>query len=103
MQGRRHEYCVETLHRMWASGESYYAIAAALGCLVSFVHRLKMRHKLPNRQRTLREVYAGDPTPEQIAERAAEQRAKREMPEDRARHVGTHCYGWDGYSFVPRA
>ena len=74
------EYCALTLHQLWASGASYQEIAAALGCSESYVHRLKMRHKLPNRQKSTREIFEDDPTPEQIAERAAECRARRPGP-----------------------
>lgn len=100
MQGRSVEYCAATLHKLWARGDSYRDIAAALGCSVSYVHRLKVRHKLPNRQRTTREIFADDPTPEEIAERAAEIRAKRPgppVPKDERYSIPR--YSWDGFSF----
>jgi transposase len=68
---------------MWARGDSYKEIAAALGCSESFVHDLKVRHKLPNRQRATTEILKNDPTPEQIRERAAKIR-ERHMAEMRA-------------------
>jgi DNA-binding CsgD family transcriptional regulator len=47
--GREIEYCALTLHRLWARGDSYQEIAAALGCSQTFISTLKDRHKLPNR------------------------------------------------------
>lgn len=64
---QRIEYCVETLHRLWARGDSYQEIAAALGVCESFIHKLKKRHRLPNRQRPSKEIFENDPTPAQIA------------------------------------
>jgi hypothetical protein len=94
------EYCAVTLHQLWASGASYQEIAAALGCSESYVHRLKMRHKLPNRQKSTREIFEDDPTPEQIAERAAECRARRPgLPEPKGERVSVPRYSWDGYRF----
>jgi hypothetical protein len=94
------EYCALTLHQLWASGASYQEIAAALGCSESYVHRLKMRHKLPNRQKSTREILEDDPTPEQIAERAAECRARRPgPPEPKGERISVPRYSWDGYRF----
>ena len=76
-------YCPLQLHQMWARGDSCTEIAAALGCSESYVHDLKMRHKLPNRQRPTKEIFENDPTPDQIRERAAEIR-ERHMAEMRA-------------------
>ena len=99
-QGREIEYCTLTLHRLWARGDSYQQIAAALGCSQSFVSRLKERHKLPDRQKKTREIFEDDPTPEQIAERAAECRARREGPaEPKGERVSVPRYSWDGYRF----
>ena len=99
-QGREVEYCALTLHRLWASGASYVEIAAALGCSQSYVHRLKTRHKLPNRQKATREIFEDDPTPEQIAERAAECRARREGPgEPKGERFSIPKYTWDGFRF----
>lgn len=77
------QYCAEQLHQMWASGVSNADIAAALGCSESFVTKLARRHRLPRRQKPPKEIFENDPTPEQIAERAAEIRA-RHMAEMRA-------------------
>lgn len=86
----------EQLHRMWASGMSYADIAAALGCAQSTVHNLKERYKLPPRKRRLRPDYEVDPTPEQIAERAAQCRAEREknMPPPAPYRPGIREYRW---------
>lgn len=59
-------YSAEALHHMWERGDSYKEIAAALGCSESFVHDLKVRHKLPNRQRATKEIFENDPTPDEI-------------------------------------
>jgi hypothetical protein len=97
--GKRIDYCAATLHRLWASGASYQEIAAALGCSESYVHHLKVRHKLPNRQKSTREIFEDDPTPEQIAERAAECRAKRVVPTPKEERISLPRYSWDGYRF----
>jgi len=98
-QGREVEYCAVTLHRLWARGDSYQEIAAALGCSQSYVHRLKTRHKLPNRQKPNREIFDADPTPEEIAERAAECRSRRVQPEPKGERVSTPRYTWTGTGF----
>jgi len=97
--GREIEYCALTLHRLWASGASYIEVAAALGCSQSFVARLKVRHKLPDRQKPTRDIFADDPTPEQIAERAAECRARRVQPTPKGERVSVAKYSWDGRRF----
>ena len=97
--GRDVEYCALTLHRLWASGASYIEIAAALGCSQSLVARLKVRHRLPNRQKATRDIFADDPTPEQIAERAAECRARRVQPTPKGERVSVPKYSWDGFRF----
>jgi DNA-binding CsgD family transcriptional regulator len=88
-----------TLHRLWARGDSYQEIAAALGCSQSFVSRLKDRHKLANRQKATKDILADDPTPEEIAERAAECRARRVQPEPKGERVSVPRYMWDGFRF----
>ena len=98
-QGREIKYCTLTLHQLWASGASYVEIAAALGCSQSYVHRLKTRHKLPNRQKGTREIFEDDPTPEQIAQRAAECRARRVQPEPKGERYSVPRYMWDGFRF----
>ena len=97
--GKRIGYCAAKLHELWARGDSYLEIAAALGCSESFVHHLKVRHKLPDRQRPTREIFDADPTPEQIAERAAECRAKRVQPEPKGERISIPRYSWDGFRF----
>lgn len=98
--GREIEYCALTLHQLWASGASYAEIAAALGCSQSHIHHLKVRHKLSNRQRPTKEIFEDDPTPEQIAERAAECRARRDPPPTpKTERVNVAKYSWDGFRF----
>jgi len=98
-QGHEVKYCALTLHQLWASGASYVEIAAALGCSQSFVSRLKDRHKLPNRQKATRDILADDPTPEEIAERAAECRARRVVATPKGERVSVPRYMWDGFRF----
>ena len=99
-RGFKNEYCTLTLHQLWASGASYIEIAAAIGCSQSFIHTLKSRHKLPNRQRVTRKVCDNDPTLEEIAERAAECRARRETTaEPKAERVSIARYTFDGRRF----
>lgn len=75
MTTRRVAYSVSELHKLWARGDSYTDIAAALGCSVSFLTKLKERHKLPNRPRSYVSP-ADDPTPEEIRVRAEEIKAR---------------------------
>lgn len=114
MQGRRNEYCTETLHRLWARGDSYREIASALGVCESYVALLKQRHKLPYRQKPQQQVFMDDPTPEQIAERKHEIRmahlehlrnecadASRSRANRASQQVSEsiRCYSWDGVRF----
>lgn len=68
-------YSVTQLERLWARGDTYQEIAAALGCRAQHVGELRRRHNLP--PRSCKHVRSeADPTPAQIAERAARIRAK---------------------------
>lgn len=91
-------YSVEHLRQLWARGDTYQEIAAALGCKATTIDDLKRRHGLPNRGRRQGRPVA-DPTPEQIAERAAEVRTRRRMPEDAAARVEIRVVQWDGFGF----
>ena len=62
----KNRYSVPELFRLWAGGASYKEIAASLGVTESYVHKLKDRHKLPNRERKQGKPTV-DPTPEEIA------------------------------------
>ena len=94
------KYCTATLHRMWDEGSSYAEIGIALGCSESYVHRLKQRHKLANRQKPTLEIFADDPTLEQIAERAAECRARRPDPGIvKTERISIPRYSWNGKGF----
>jgi hypothetical protein len=98
-QGKDVDYCPVLLRQLWARGDSYQKIAAALGCSQSYVSRLKVRHKLPDRQKVTRDILEDDPTPEQIAERAAECRARRVVPTPKEERFSIPKYSWDGYRF----
>lgn len=73
---RKTVYDVQLLHRLWADETlQHREIALRLGVSQSFLGRLKLRHKLPKRDPPqCRTPY--DPTPEEIAERAAECRER---------------------------
>ncbi len=102
---RQIKYCALQLHQMWVRGDSYEEIAATLGCSVSFIHHLKVRHKLTDRQRPTQEIFDSDPTPSEIAERAAEIRQKnlealrKSSPKPVDRVSTNQCFAWDGYRF----
>jgi hypothetical protein len=78
-------YSVSELKRLWAAGKTHQEIAAALGCSEMYVSQLRERHQLPKRRQVRHGPQEFDPTPEQIAERAAECRARR--PEVIERHA----------------
>lgn len=67
-------YCEKQLREWWRKGYSYTKLAAAIGCSKGFIYRLKERHKLPKRRRS---GCGANPTPQQIAQRASECRARR--------------------------
>jgi len=75
-------YSVSELKRLWAAGKTHQQIAAALGCSEMYVSQLRQRHNLPFRRKKYYGPKEKDPTPEEIAERAAECRAKRKVQAD---------------------
>jgi hypothetical protein len=84
------DFDVPTLFRLWAAGLPEREISEALGIRVGSFYIVKNRYKLPERPRALPVASAcDDPTPEEIAERAAEQRAKWSPEEEERRQVGT--------------
>jgi hypothetical protein len=108
-------YSVSELKRLWAAGKTHQEIAAALGCSEIYVAQLRQRHNLPMRRRVQHGPKDVDPTPEEIAERKAEIRARHlealrdEHPEasrSRAGRASQHvsesirCYSWDGFRFA---
>ena len=93
-------YSVARLQQLWAAGKTHVEIAAALGCATAYVAELVARHNLPRRRRAYHGPQEDDPTPEQIKERAAECRARREEPgEPRGERFSVPRYSWDGYRF----
>jgi hypothetical protein len=93
-------YDKNVLKRLWAAGKTHSEIAAALGCSAGYVENLRKRHGLPRRPRCHHGPQEDDPTPEQIAERAAEIRAKRPGPaEPKTERISVPRYSWDGYRF----
>ena len=75
------------LHEAWLAGETYDQMAKRFGVSSSTIHVWSRRYKLPRRPKPMphRSV---DPTPEEIAERAAECRA-RHLAERRAESCDT--------------
>ena len=93
-------YSLAELQRLWADGKTHQEIAAALGCSEMYVSQLRERHKLPRRRQAYHGPQEDDPTPEQIAERAAECRARREGPgEPKGERFSIPRYSWDGHRF----
>jgi len=93
-------YSLTTLRRLWAAGKTHHEIAAALGCSEMYVSQLRERHQLPRRRRAFHGPQEDDPTPEQIAERAAECRARRPEPATpKEERVSVPRYTWTGKGF----
>ena len=93
-------YDKNVLKRLWAAGKTHVEIAAVLGCSAGYVEKLRIRHGLPRRPRCHHGPQEDDPTPEQIAERAAECRARRLPPSvPKNERVSTRVFGWDGKKF----
>lgn len=95
-------YDIELLRKLWAAGESCVGIAAALGCSPHYVSALRQKHGLPVRRvQKLEWQWGEDPTPEEIAERAAEVRARRveKVPDSRTVRPGIKTYAWHGGRF----
>jgi hypothetical protein len=90
---RRTAYSVTDLFRLWAGGASYSEIAACLGVTESFIHKLKERHKLPNRPRQYA-APTNDPTPDEIEERKAEVRAAHFAKRRGETEDQTRCRVW---------
>ena len=93
-------YSVARLEQLWAAGKTHVEIAAALGCATAYVAQLVTRHSLPRRRPAYHGPQEDDPTPEQIAERAAECLARRAgPPEPKAERYSPPRYSWDGFRF----
>lgn len=73
------------LHEMWCAGASAEDIGRRFGVSTSTVYKWAAQYKLPARAKP-QQAERGNPTPEQIAERAAECRAKH-MAQRRAEDV----------------
>jgi hypothetical protein len=70
MANAPYTYSVVQLERLWARGDTYQEIAAALGCQAKHVGELRRRHNLQPRS-CKHKRSEPDPTPEQIEQRAA--------------------------------
>jgi hypothetical protein len=93
-------YSVAQLQQLWAAGKTHIEIASALGCATAYVAELVARHNLPRRRPAYHGPQEDDPTPEQIAERAAECRARRPEPaEPKEQRVSMPRYTWTGTGF----
>lgn len=82
---------VPQLYRLWYSDLKGPEVCAALGISDSSLQRLRVRYKLPARTHIggpKGNRHMVDPTPEEIEERAAIERAKWSPEEERRRRVG---------------
>jgi hypothetical protein len=92
-------YSVARLQQLWAAGKTHPEIAAALGCATAYVAELVARHNLPRRRPAYHGPQDDDPTPEQIAERAAECRSRRVVATPKDERFSVPRYMWDGFRF----
>lgn len=98
----RAEIDVPLLFRLWHMHPSQMPtseIAKKLGVSPSFLYRCRVKHKLPDRERVYHHE-DDDPTPQEIAERAAEIRASWPEGEEARRSVGTRGRSWTPPSYV---
>lgn len=107
MGGTRLTIDVPKLFELWASGASQYEISQTLGIRPGTFWQVRNRYALPKRK-PARPVSASkepDPTPEEIAERAAAVRASWSEEEAERRAVGRlrGSVGIRSYSFDRRA
>lgn len=91
---------VPLLFRLWSEPLEIREIAERLGVGESFVGKLARRYKLPKRATQKQQdngMRVDDPTPEQIAERAAWCRARRQEVVERDR-VEIKAYHYDSHT-----
>lgn len=84
----------ERLLGLWNQGLTLIEMGIALECSASTVATLVKEHRLPPRERINRQIPA-DPTPDEIAQRAAECRAKRPPQEERHDRVEIKTFAYD--------
>lgn len=99
MPRARKEVNVEWLRSMWTvRNKTVDDLAAALGISPTHVRRIARANNFPARIPSLRKYNAkahqrfADPTPEEIAERCAEVRAKRASSEGSGWELPTYSY-----------
>jgi len=88
---------VPLLFELWNKNVEARVIAQRLGVQETYITKLASRFKLPKRLPKKAENHGmavSDPTPEEIAERAAEIRARRPVVEDDST-VEIRCYAFD--------
>jgi transposase len=88
---------VPLLFELWNKNVEARVIAQRLGVRETYITKLASRFKLPKRLPKKAENHGmsvSDPTPEEIAERAAEVRARRPVVEDDGT-VEIRCYCFD--------
>jgi hypothetical protein len=93
----RNEIDVPLLFELWNRNVEARVIAERLGVRETYVSKLAARFKLPKRLPQKAENNGrtvADPTPEEIAERAAQIRARRPVVEDDGT-VEIRCYAFD--------
>jgi transposase len=84
LQGRYYNIDLSELWKMWDGGVPTRDIAAHFGVKTSTIYLIQKTYDLPDRGRICKPKDV-DPTPEEIAQRAAECRARR--PEVIERHA----------------
>lgn len=96
---------VQALFRLWANGASRHEICTTLGIRPGAFQHLRQQYALPKRTRgrPARGPLEPDPSPEELAQRCAEVRAKWSEEETEKRRVGSGVapvrlrhYAYDG-------
>jgi hypothetical protein len=96
-KGKTKQIDVPLLFKLWGREVEVREIAHVLGVSEAYVGRLARKHHLPKRLPQKAENNGrtvADPTPEEIAERAAEIRARRPVAQDDGT-VEIRCYAFD--------
>ena len=90
MGGTRLTVDVPKLFELWAAGASQYEISLALGIRPGTFWQIRNRYALPRRApaKPAKASHEPDPTPEELAQRCAEVRARWSDEETKRRRVG---------------
>jgi DNA-directed RNA polymerase specialized sigma subunit len=88
------------LFRLWNSELTPAEICVSLKISRSYLSRLQQQYKLSKKHAARGKNHIADPSPEEIAERAREQRKKWTETEREARRVGPRCQRWTVPAFT---